>query len=118
MIGGGGEKKTLRLVARYGDACNLSAGPYAQAGPPEIAHKLQVLKGHCEKEGTDHDRIEKTIMYLGGPPATDEATSAFVEEMRAYADLGIDRVMVIPLGTDPAGYIRRLEPAVGDLAEL
>ncbi len=118
MIGGGGEKKTLRLVARYGDACNLAAGPYSQAGPPEIAHKLRVLAGHCEAEGTDYGRIEKTIMYLGGPPATDEGGAAFVEEMRAYGNLGIDRVMVIPLGTDPAGYVRRLQPVVGALATL
>jgi hypothetical protein len=106
------------LVARYADACNLAAGPYAQAGPPEIAHKLRVLAGHCEAEGTDYDRIEKTIMYLGGPPATDEAIAAFVDEMRAYAEVGIDRVMVIPLGTDPAGYVRRLEPVVGALEGL
>jgi F420-dependent oxidoreductase-like protein len=118
MIGGGGEKKTLRLVARYADACNLACGPYAQAGPPEIAHKLQVLAGHCEAEGADYDRIEKTIMYLGGPPASDEGKAGFVEEMRAYADLGVDRVMVIPLGTDPAGYIRRLDSVVTDLADL
>ena len=118
MVGGGGEKKTLRLVARYADACNLATGPGARSGPPEIAHKLRVLAGHCETEGTDYGRIEKTIMYLGGPAATEEARAAFVEEMRAYADLGIDRVMVIPLGTDPAGYIRRFEPVATGLAEF
>jgi F420-dependent oxidoreductase-like protein len=116
MIGGGGEKKTLRLVARYADACNLAAGPYAQAGPAEIRHKLQVLERHCGTEGTEYDRIEKTIMYLGGPPATEDAIAGFVEEMRAYADLGINRVMVIPLGTDPVGYIQSFEAAIGTLA--
>ncbi|MDH3260417.1 MAG: LLM class F420-dependent oxidoreductase [Acidimicrobiia bacterium] len=118
MVGGGGEKKTLRLVARYADACNLATGPGARTGPPEIAHKLRVLEGHCEAEGIDYDRIEKTIMYLGGPAATDEARAAFVEEMRAYADLGIDRVMVIPPGTDPAGYILRLASVITRLADL
>ena len=50
-IGGGGEQVTLKLVARYGDACNLG-------GPPEqIAHKLDVLKGHCETVGRNYDEI-------------------------------------------------------------
>jgi F420-dependent oxidoreductase-like protein len=53
LIGGGGEKKTLRFVARYGDACNLGEDA-------EIEHKLGVLRSWCETEGTDFDRIEKT----------------------------------------------------------
>ena len=53
LIGGGGEKKTLRLVARYGDACNLGEDL-------DIPHKLGVLRRWCETEGTDYDRIEKT----------------------------------------------------------
>ena len=118
MVGGGGEKKTLRLVARYADACNLATGPFTGVGAEGIAHKLRVLAEHCRAEGRDYDRIEKTIMYLGGPPATGEAKAAFVEEMRAYADLGVDRVMVIPLGTDPAGYVRRLESVVAGIADL
>ncbi len=48
MIGGGGERKTLRLVARYGDACNLFA-----SSPDEVAHKLDVLRGHCDDAGRD-----------------------------------------------------------------
>lgn len=53
LVGGGGEKKTLRLVARYADACNLSEGP-------QIPHKLEVLRGHCETERRDYATIEKT----------------------------------------------------------
>lgn len=56
LIGGGGEKKTLRLVAQYAQACNLFGGP-------EVAHKLAVLKGHCDALGTDYDAIEKTVMF-------------------------------------------------------
>src|SRR6201999_1191146 len=56
MIGGGGEKKTLRLVAKYAQACNLFAGP-------EVPHKLQVLREHCEREGRDYDEIEKTAAF-------------------------------------------------------
>src|SRR5579862_3526696 len=56
MIGGGGEKKTLRLVAKYADACNLFAGV-------DTAHKLDVLRQHCEAVGRDYDTIYKTAYY-------------------------------------------------------
>jgi F420-dependent oxidoreductase-like protein len=53
LIGGGGEQKTLRLVAKYADACNLYP-------TPELPHKLDVLRRHCEAEGRDYETIEKT----------------------------------------------------------
>ena len=56
LIGGGGEKKTLRLVAKYAQACNLFPSP-------ELAHKLDVLREHCAREGRDYDDIEKTVMW-------------------------------------------------------
>jgi F420-dependent oxidoreductase-like protein len=56
MIGGGGERKTLRLVAKYADACNLFTSA-------EIGHKLDVLKEHCDREGRDYDEILKTAYY-------------------------------------------------------
>ena len=56
LIGGGGEKKTLLLVAKYADACNLFPGANLQ-------HKLDVLKRHCETVGRDYDEIEKTVMF-------------------------------------------------------
>jgi F420-dependent oxidoreductase-like protein len=56
LIGGGGEKKTLLLVAKYADACNLFPGP-------EVQHKLDVLKQHCENVGRDYDTIEKTVLF-------------------------------------------------------
>ncbi|MDQ2837824.1 MAG: LLM class F420-dependent oxidoreductase [Actinomycetota bacterium] len=55
MIGGGGEKKTLRLVAKYADACNIFSGP-------EAGHKLEVLREHCEREGRDYNEITKTTI--------------------------------------------------------
>ncbi|HET7480657.1 MAG TPA: LLM class F420-dependent oxidoreductase [Rubrobacteraceae bacterium] len=58
MIGGSGEKKTLRLVALYADACNL----FAYGGPETIRHKLDVLRGHCEDVGRDYEEIEKTAL--------------------------------------------------------
>lgn len=56
MIGGGGERKTLRLVARYGDACNVFGGPET------IHHKFEVLRRHCEEFGRDPEEIERTTL--------------------------------------------------------
>ena len=56
MIGGGGEQKTLRLVARYGDACNVFGGP------EKIHHKYEVLRGHCEELGRPFEEIERTTL--------------------------------------------------------
>lgn len=67
LIGGGGEQKTLKLVARYADACNLFAAP-GEEGLAMLRHKLDVLRQHCEREGRDFDSIEKTV--LGPFPAT------------------------------------------------
>ncbi|MBA2596933.1 MAG: LLM class F420-dependent oxidoreductase [Chloroflexia bacterium] len=92
MIGGGGEKKTLRLVARYADACNLFAMP-GEEGMAALTHKLDVLRAHCETEGRSYDAIEKTVI---GPAAMreahpmampPEAMPAFLEQL---ATLGID----------------------------
>jgi F420-dependent oxidoreductase-like protein len=63
MIGGTGEKKTLPLVARYADATNMFAGP--QSGPAQTKVKLAVLAEHCAREGTDFDRIRKTVLWTG-----------------------------------------------------
>jgi F420-dependent oxidoreductase-like protein len=84
MIGGGGEKKTLRLVARYADACNLFGGEQEV-----IAHKLEVLKGHCETEGRDYEEIEKTIIFRGNPL---DDVDGFLSQMDLMAKLGIDKV--------------------------
>lgn len=111
MIGGAGEKKTLRLVAKHGDACNLFAN--AEAGPEAIAHKLDVIRAHCETEGTDYDAIRKTILW-SSPPGDD-----FADQMAPYAALGITQVHVRNDGTDPAGVIRRLgERVIPSIADL
>ena len=74
MIGGTGEKKTLRLVAKYADACNIFGGP-------ESAHKLDVLRSHCEREGRDYEEIEKTSMVT--IPETARSTPAgLLEQLR------------------------------------
>jgi F420-dependent oxidoreductase-like protein len=85
LIGGGGEKKTLRLVARYAQACNLFAGP-------EVERKLDVLRGHCEAEGRDYDEIEKTVMSPIDPGENGEKISELLVQLRGLAALGVSEV--------------------------
>lgn len=70
MIGGGGERKTLRLVAQYGDACNLFGSP------EEVAHKLDVLRRHCDDVGRDAADIRVTILAHDGPTPTPPTNSS------------------------------------------
>ncbi|GLW46558.1 LLM class F420-dependent oxidoreductase [Streptomyces sp. NBRC 14336] len=113
MIGGGGEKKTLRLVARHADACNLFA-----TTPREIAHKLDVLRGHCDTEGRDYDRIRRTLLYAG-ESATKGDLDAFTRDIGGYAELGIDTVILAPTTGEAAAYIETFAAAaVERLAEL
>ncbi len=115
MIGGTGEKKTLRFVAKYGDACNLFGDPGDASG---TAQKLAVLREHCDNEGTSYDRLRKTITCLApADPAADGAR--FIEQMRAFADIGIDAVHVMPPSNDPAAFARTLgEHVVPGLSSL
>jgi F420-dependent oxidoreductase-like protein len=113
LIGGMGEQKTLRLVARFADACNLFSMP----GVDAIRHKLNVLRGHCEAEGRDYGSIQKTLLWVGPLPLGD-AAAAFLEEMHRYADIGIDTVILMPLGDDPVGGVLGLAPMVERLREL
>ncbi len=86
LVGGMGEKKTLRLVARYAQACNF----YQDAGPAEIAHKLEVLRGHCCAVGRDFQDIRKTTLGVYRPGRSRE----FCEELRRLKGLGIDTAVV------------------------
>jgi F420-dependent oxidoreductase-like protein len=82
MIGGGGEKKTLRFVAKYAQACNLFPGP-------ELPHKLDVLREHCEREGRDYDDIEKTSYYRFDVGPDGERVQETIDELKQLADLGV-----------------------------
>jgi F420-dependent oxidoreductase-like protein len=113
MIGGSGERKTLRLVARYADACNLFG-----SSTDEVAHKLDVLRRHCDEVGRDGDEIVKTTLYTGGALDSGDIDD-FVTDMAGYAKLGIDGVMVMPLTDRPADWVeQRCIPAAARLAEL
>ncbi len=106
MIGGSGEKKTLRLVAKYADACNLFVNT-----PEEATHKLEVLRRHCENEGTDYDRITKTILYTGMSHMSGDF-DALADELAALAGAGIEGTYIMPLGPDPVGLTERLATEV------
>ena len=82
LIGGGGERKTLRLVARYAQACNLFAGP-------ELEHKLEVLRQHCEREGRNYDDIEKTVSYRFDVGEHGERAAQVVADLRGLSRLGV-----------------------------
>ncbi len=85
LIGGGGERKTLRLVAQYAQACNLFAGP-------ELGHKLDVLRGHCEAVGRDYDEIAKTVLVPLDPGPRGEHVDEILDRLRDLAALGISHV--------------------------
>ena len=110
LVGGGGERRTLRLVARYADACNLFA-----SRPADVAHKLDVLRGHCEAEGRDPATVQRTILYVRNPL---DGVDAFLAEMEAYARLGVSTVEVMPAG-DPVAFVERvgteIVPRLADL---
>jgi F420-dependent oxidoreductase-like protein len=107
LVGGGGEKKTLRLVAKYADACNLFASAQS-GGPSAVAAKLDVLRGHCEREGTDYDAIRKTVLYAAPVTRGAEAGERFADEMAGYLEVGVTDVHVMPMDGDPVGFVENL----------
>src|SRR5579863_235936 len=112
MIGGGGEKKTLRLVARYADACNLFQ-------TPDLARKLDVLRAHCDAEGRDYDEITKTCYFLFDVGEKGEKAAEVVDRLGALSELGFQAAIggvanvwqVTPLEVIASDVI----PAVADL---
>ena len=104
LIGGSGEKKTLRLVARYADACNIF-----DAGIDTVRHKLEVLRGHCEAEGRPYEEIERTTLgqlslSRDGREGTLTVDQA-VEHFAALAGVGVDHAIVgMPNVHDEAAF--------------
>jgi alkanesulfonate monooxygenase SsuD/methylene tetrahydromethanopterin reductase-like flavin-dependent oxidoreductase (luciferase family) len=83
MIGGGGERKTLRLVAKYADACNLFPGP-------DMARKLDVLRAHCDAEGRDYDEITKTCYFIYDVGEKGEKAAQVVDQLGEMAAMGFE----------------------------
>jgi F420-dependent oxidoreductase-like protein len=86
MIAGDGEKKTLRLVARYADACSLRPGP-------QVPGKLDVLRRHCEEEGRDYDSIEKTCAFAFDVGERGEKVEELIGQLRWLSEMGIETVL-------------------------
>ena len=84
LIGGGGERKTLRLVAKYADACNFFTGP------EELRAKLDVLRRHCEAVGRDFDSIMKTVYYVMDVGDNGERVPQVLDDLTALAEAGAD----------------------------
>lgn len=111
LIGGGSEQKTLRFVARYADACNLYP-------TPDLPHKLEVLRRHCETEDRDYDAIEKTCMHRFSVGVDGAGASELIAELQRLAGLGIQAAIGIIPGPDPIASLevigREVIPAVAD----
>ena len=112
LIGGSGERKTLRLVARYAQACNLFPNV-------DLRHKLDVLRDHCDREGRDYDEIEKTVLYNFDVGERGEHAGQIVDDLGRLAEMGFGvahgRVKDISTITPLEIIGRDVVPAVADL---
>ncbi len=112
VVGGTGERKTLRLVAQYAAACNLFA-----TSVDEVAHKLDVLRRHCDDVGRDYDEVGKTIVGTLNRPLDD--VDGWLGTMETYSALGITQVWVGPDPADPVGWTEQMcDRVLPRLAEI
>jgi F420-dependent oxidoreductase-like protein len=110
LVGGGGERKTLLLAARYADACNVFG-----SSPADVAHKLDVLRSHCDAEGRDYDAITKTVLAVR-PVLAD--VDAFMSAAAEYAALGVTEMETMP-DRHPVEFAEQVaERVLPRLAEL
>jgi alkanesulfonate monooxygenase SsuD/methylene tetrahydromethanopterin reductase-like flavin-dependent oxidoreductase (luciferase family) len=110
LIGGGGERKTLRLVARYADLCNLFG-----TSQEDVTRKLDVLRTHCAEQDRDYNRIGKTVA-ITGPVLAD--VDAFLADVAGYAELGVTEIQLMP-DRNPLEYTELVaEQLLPRLAEI
>jgi F420-dependent oxidoreductase-like protein len=111
MIGGSGERKTLRLVAQYADACNIFGGP------DEVRLKLDVLRRHCEAIHRDPNEIEVTAMYRDLPPGA--SVDQVVSGAQDLAKVGVSTLVTGAMGDDPGGWLEStFGPAMEDIRAI
>jgi F420-dependent oxidoreductase-like protein len=116
LIGGDGEKKTLRMVAQYADIWNSTA-----TDVDELTHKIDVLNRHCDTVGRDSAEIRKTVGFLVDPF---EDLDGYLNTVERYAELGVTMINVGPApgNPDPVGFIRRigdeLVPRLSEISEI
>jgi F420-dependent oxidoreductase-like protein len=112
LIAGSGERRTLPLVARYANACNLPPSP-------EIPRQLELLRRLCEREGRDYDAIEKTAPFGFDVGADGSKVGELIDQLRWLASLGIETVFGWVVGVDRITPLeimgREVIPAVADL---
>jgi F420-dependent oxidoreductase-like protein len=104
MIGGGGERKTLRLVAQYGDACNVFGGP------ERIAHKYSVLREHCERLGRPYEEIERST--LQSIDLERETSAEIVDRFGALGEAGAQHVLFSVRGVHDVAKLERIAAEV------
>ena len=111
LIGGSGERKTLRMVAQYADACNIFGGP------EDVAKKLEVLRRHCDAVGRDPNEIEVTAMYRDIAPGA--SVAEVVRGAEAFARVGVSSLVTGAVGDDPGGWLEStFGPAMDELKGL
>jgi F420-dependent oxidoreductase-like protein len=111
MIGGSGERKTLRLVAQYADACNIIGSP------DDVAHKIDVLRRHCDAVGRDPNEIEVTTMYRDIAP--DATVDDVVRGAEALAKIGVSTLVTGAVGDDPGDWLEaKFGPAMERIAAI
>ncbi len=120
LIGGTGERKTLRMVAQYADACNIFE---MELG--EIERKLDVLRGHCSDLGRDFDEIERTttgpLVLRGAPGVADgsgQSVDQAVERFGRLAGIGIEHAHVIVAGVSDQGVRDQVNDIAGQIAGI
>ena len=114
LIGGGGEKKTLRMVAQYADACNIF-----DMGPDAVKAKYDVIRGHCADVGRDYADIEKTV--LTRLDFANESDDQMVDRFGALGAIGTDHIIVGNAGVagfEKPGYLDRVPGLVKQLESL
>ncbi len=115
LIGGGGEKKTLRLVAQYADACNL----FHLIGDAELARKLDVLRRHCDDLGRDYAEIEKTVLATADLRPGKSKPSDLIGQCEGLAKLGFQHAIFNfpnPDAIEPLDVFgQQIIPAVAEL---
>jgi F420-dependent oxidoreductase-like protein len=108
LIGGLGERKTLRLVARHADACNLFAG----VGVAEVGRKLEVLRRHCDAERRDYDAIERTTLGTANLAPGAQTTADVIRECRELARAGVQHAIVNVPNVHELAHVERLAKEV------
>jgi F420-dependent oxidoreductase-like protein len=112
LVGGTGERRTLRLVAEHADACNLFDIP---DGGKTVSHKLAVLARHCDEVGRPRHEIETTLSTRIAPG---QSASDFIQHCAELAGLGVDHVIVLTAGPWTGASVEELAGIVKPLTEV